>query len=188
MPALSVDYTGSTILINDTEGNLLSSTIITSCEKETLRIEVEEMPEALVNGASCRLLILSSPAPYEYQGRVLREGSRMSIALFRGQEMENRGNMRYKINSPALIEHLVCNGQAYPLHTPLKVELMNISKSGVRFSTPYYAMTNGDRFQMRMKISDSEKLLIADVNNCLDNGTESSEYGCLFLIGSEKAV
>ena len=188
MPASSVDYTGCTILINDTEGNLLSSTIITSCEKETLRIEVEEMPEKLVSGASCRLLILSTPAPYEFQGRVLKEGSRMSIALFRGQELEHRGNMRYKINSPALIEHLVCDGHAYPLHTPLKVELVNISKSGIRLHTPYYAMTIGDRFQMRMKISDSEKLLIADVNNFVDNGTESSEYGCLFLIGSEKVV
>ena len=41
---------------------------------------------------------------------------------------------------------------------------------------------------MRMRISDSEKLLIANVIHHTDNDTKASEYGCQFLIGSEKVV
>lgn len=186
MAASSGDYTGCSILIHDEGGNHLCSTVVTSFDKSTLRIEVEETPKNLINGAFCRLLILSSPAPYEYHGRVIKEGTRIAIAMYKGQEKENRGAARYEVNLTARIEHLICDGRAYPLHTPLEVRVLNISKSGVRFRTPFYALSDGDRFNMRMKISDNEKLLIASVTNHSDHESKTSEYGCSFLISKDK--
>ena len=188
MAAMSGDFSGCSVLIYDEAGNHLGDTVVTSYDKASLRIEVQMMPYSLDAGAGCRLLILSAPIPYEFLGRVAREGAKKVIAMYKGKEKESRGSMRYKVNYPALIENLICDNRAYPLHTPLKVTLLNISKSGVRFRTPHYSMTVGDKFQMRIRISDTEKLLIADVINHVDKESISSEYGCRFLVGSEKVV
>ena len=184
MAVSSGDYTGCSVLIYDADGNHLGNTVVTDYDKGSLRIEVEETPEVLASGAGCKLLILMSPTPFEYQGRVSREGTKTIIAMYKGQEKESRGATRYKIELKALIEYLVCDGRAYPLHSPLEVEVVNISKSGVRFRTPFFAMSDGDRFQIRIKISGNEKQLIADVTNHIDVGSEASEYGCCFLISN----
>jgi len=188
MSALTSDYTGCSVLIYDEAGNHLGSTVVTDYNKNALRIEVQGAPSTLKVGSRCRLLILSSPSPCEYQGRVAREGAKKTIAMFYGQEKENRGAARFKVNFPAVIENLICDNRAYPLHTPLAIELVNISQSGVRFRAPYNALSDSDVFQMRMRINNSEKLLIANVVYHTDNGTETSEYGCRFLVGSDKVV
>lgn len=182
MKGLSGDYTGCTVMIYDTEGNYLDSTAIREYYKETLRIEVQKIPADLTVGAGCRVLILSAPSPCEYQGRIVKEIGANTIALYQGQEKESRSDVRYNVCLPALIEFLVCDGRAYPLFTPIEVEIKNISKSGVRFKAQVNSLLDGDRFQMRMKISSNEKLLIADVVHHDDNEDESSEYGCKFLI------
>jgi len=184
MTSLSSDYTGCTVFIYGTGGDHLGSTLVSSYDKKQLRIEVLELPEVLVAGAGCKLLIMSSPAPCEYLGRVVREGAKSLIAMYQGQEKENRKSVRYKINTTALIENLVCDLKAFPLLKPLEIKLINISKSGVRFSAPVYALIDGNRFQMRMKISDSEKVLIAEVIHHTNIGHEITEYGCRFLIGN----
>ena len=187
MSALSNDYTGCSILIYDAVDNHhLCSTVVTDYDKNEMRIQIEVAPPTLETGKVCRLLILCTPTPCEYQGRVLSEGTQKTIAMYQGQEKESRGAVRYELNAPALIEKLICDGQAYPLHTPLKVKLINISKTGVRFRTPNYSLSSGDQFQMRMKIGVNEKLLIAEVTNHIDKDSTTSEYGCRFLMVSEE--
>jgi len=188
MGALSSDFTGCSILIYDPGGKLHGTTVVTSYDRVMLHVNVEELPPDLKIGSSYRLLILSSPTPCEYQGRVVKEGSRVYIAMFQGQEKESRESVRYKVNFRAVVENLITDGKAYPMHTPLEVELLNISKSGVRFLAPVNSFLNGQRFQMRMKIGGGDKLLIADVVNHVDKDTLLSEYGCQFLIGSEKVI
>ena len=188
MKELSSDYTGCPVLVYDIEGNHLGSTIVTYYEKAALRIEIREIPSTLSPGAACRVLILASPSPCEYHGRVVKEGQKFQIAMYMGQVKENRGTVRYKIKITALIENLIYDGRAYPLFTRLKVNVLNISKSGVRLSAPKYSLMDGARFQMRMNISGNDKLLIADVVNRVDLAGDASEYGCRFLIGSERVV
>ena len=188
MTSISSDFTGCSILVYDEAGNQLGSTVITSYSRSSLRIEVMEIPHLLDVGSVCKLLILSSPSPCEYQGRIIKEANKRIIALFFGQEKENRGSTRYVVRFPARVENLICDGRAYPLHTPLEVALVNISQSGVRFRTKRETFSDGDRFQMRMTINNAAKLLIADVINHLDKDDELTEYGCRFLIGSESVV
>ena len=183
MKGLNGDHTGCTVLIYDTEGNHLESTVIKEYDKVALRIEVQKMPAVLSTGASCKVLILTAPSPCEYHGRVISDARRSAIALYQGHEKENRSAVRYRMNAPALIDNLICDGRAYPLFSPLEVCIVNISKSGVRFKAPNYSFIDGDRFQMRMKISENDKLLIAVVVNQKDVDNQTSEYGCQFLIG-----
>jgi len=175
-------------MIYDKTNTHSGSSVVTQHNKDTQKIVVEEAPSSLKVGDSCRILILSSPKPCEYQGRMISENPKTIIVIHHGREREGRGAVRYSIKSPAFIENLICASRAYRLHSPLEVELINISKSGVRFRSQYYSLLDGDRFQMRMKINNIEKLLIADVVNHMDIDAETSEYGCRFLIGSEKVV
>ena len=184
MAALSGDYTDCSILIYDQAGNHLGSTVIKYYDKVSLRIEVQALPPNLGVSDFCKVLILSTPSPCEYQGRINKEGARKTIAMFQGHEKESRAAARYKVNYPAMIENLVYEGRAYPLLTPLEVGLINISQSGVRFSAPNNSLSEDDKFQMRMKISESDKLLIAEVVNHKDNEMTASEYGCRFLVGN----
>jgi len=188
MSALSSDFTDCSVLIYDEAGKHLGDTVVVDYNKDALRIEVREIPPTLEAGSRCKLLILSSPSPCEYNGKVIKEGAKKIIAMFFGHVKENRKAVRYKVNSSALIENLIYDYRAYRLHTPLKVELINISQSGARFRATINSLSDYDRFQMRVRISDSEKLLIADVVNHLDKGSKISEYGCRFLIGSEMVV
>jgi len=188
MTSLSADFTGCPVLIYNEAGVQLGNSVVTHYSRNAMRVELKEIPSPLDVGGVCRLLILSSPSPCEFQGRVTRDGNRKGVAMYYGQEKENRGSTRYTVNYQAMIENLICEGKAYPLHTPLEATLMNISQSGARFRTPRYSFTDGDRFQMRMIIKDTAKLLIADIVNHVDKGEDSSEYGCRFLIGNERAV
>jgi len=185
MKSLNSDYTGCSIFIYDESGNQLNRTLVTYYNKRILRIEVEEPPLALDAGDACKLLIMTAPKPCEYQGRIIRIGRRKPIAMYSGKELENRAETRYKVKLPATIENYICDGSAYPMHVPLDVELTNISKGGTRIRTPYNALSKGDRFLMRMDISGRNKLLIAEVRNLFDVGSEASEYGCKFLVSSD---
>ena len=183
MAALSGDYNGCSVFIYDEAGELLVKTTVTYHNKREMSIEVKEAPPLRV-GESCRVFIMASPAPCDYQGRINRRGMKKSIALHHGKECESRESIRYKIRIPAQIENLICDYKAYRLHTPLDVETINISKSGVRIRAPFNALSDGDRFQLRMKIVGSEKVMIAEVTNHMDLGASGSEYGCRLLIGS----
>ena len=188
MSALSGDHTGCSVLIYDTQGNHLINTRVTHHDRKALRISIKESPDCLKLGDAYRLLVMSSPAPCEYMGRITKETQKQFFALYHGHEKEGRGAVRYKVNFPAMIENLIVEGKAYPLHTSLEIELINISKSGIRFRAPRLSLPDEARFQMRMKIGDGEKLLIADMVNYMDKDDGTTDYGCKFLIGSEKVV
>jgi len=188
MKSINSDYTGCSVFIYDESGNRLGNTYVTYYNRSILRIEVEEPPSALDAGDACKLLILTSPSPCEYMGRIIRIGKRKPIAMYRGREREKRAEVRYNVNMPAFIDNYICDGGVYPLHTPLQVEMINVSKSGARFRTPYYALNKDDRFLIRVKINRRFKLVIAEVMNQLHIDTSTSEYGCRFLVSGDGGV
>jgi hypothetical protein len=182
MAALSSDYTDNTVLIYDTNGTLLRTTVVTVYNKQEQRMQVRLMPSTLGVNDDCKLFILSSPSPCEYLGKVRKEAGVLYIAMFQGQEKENRGATRYAVDTHGQIDSLVCDDQPYPLHSPVKVMLINVSTTGMRFRTPYYCLTIGDIISMHLIVSGTEKQLIAKVVNYSDREHESSEYGCRFLV------
>ena len=181
MVGLNVDYTDHSILIYDMDGNHLVDTVVKEHDKADKQIRVGSMPASLKANDDCKLLILTSPTPCEYQGKVKKVGGAFFIAMFQGQLKENRTATRYAVNTPALIDIFVVDGQQYKLLNPVKVVLKNISTSGVRFLAPFYTFNDRDKFRMHMTISGSKKQLIAEVMNHLDNEPISTDYGCRFV-------
>lgn len=189
MGSINSDYTGCKIYIYDEDGNNLCCTQVTYYNRSVLRIEVEEPPSSLDAGDPCKLLIMTTPVPCEYRGRIIRIGKRKPIAMYHGRECEKRAEPRHKVVLPAHIDNYVCDGGIYPLHTMLPVKMINLSKSGVRFRTPHYALNIGDRFVMRISIKDKSRMVLAEVKNQLHSGTNFTDYGCCFMVcGGEEEL
>ena len=181
MAALSSDFTDQTVLFYDLKGNHLGDTVITGHDRRLQQIEVDLIPESLKINDDCKLLVLSSPIPCEYMGKIKKIGGSVYLALFQGQEKESRGSARYNVNTPAIIDAFIINREVQNLTTPIYVKLINISTSGVRFRAPYYSFEKGDIFQMHLSISNSSKRMTALVVNLRDNEPHSSDYGCRFI-------
>jgi len=181
MSVLAGDFSGCTVLIYDTNGNHLDSTVIKTHERKEQHIIVNRIPGELAVNDHCKLVILSSPAPCEFSGKIQKSGGSFFIAIYQGQEKESRNATRYPVKASALIDALVVDDRAYALQTPVKVDLINISTSGMRFRAPYYTLLKGDIIKMHLVISNTRKMITAEVNNNMDHLTEVSDYGCRFL-------
>ena len=182
MAVLSNDFTDHTVLVYNTQGDHLVSTVVMSHDKEARHIVLESMPRELKINENCRLIIITTPTPCEFLGKVKRLGGGYYVALFQGQEMEGRDAPRYPVSTPALITALIEDGQVYRIQTPVKVTLLNISTTGIRFRAPYYSFDIGDMFQMDMFIGRKQKKVTARVVNSADQDNVSSDYGCRFLL------
>jgi len=182
MPPLSSDFTNHTALVYDTAGNHLISTFVESHDREARQVVLNQMPEEIKANENCRIIILTSPTPCEFTGKVKKLGASFYVALFQGQEKETRDAPRYPVSNPALISALVEGGQIHRIQTPIKVTLINISTTGIRFRAPYYSFEVDDEFQMDLYIGSNQKKVTAKVVNNVDNKTDSSDYGCRFLL------
>jgi len=175
------DFTGCSIFIYDTSGNQLGTTVVREHDRKEQVIQVNIMPAELKPNDDCKVFLLSSPVPCEFFGKIRKSAGNLMIAMFQGQVKESRGAMRYSVNSPAEIEALVIEGKPYYLQNTVRVTLINISTSGVRFRAPHYTFNEGDIFMMNMAVSNSKKRITADVVNCLEKGIEHTDYGCRFM-------
>jgi hypothetical protein len=169
------------------EGKRLAETVITAHDKDALAVEVAAPPKT-ADGDRLELLILTSPVPCSYKCKVVKRGPRLLFALYQGKEKDNRSETRYKISAPATIDHAVVNS-VHTLSAPLEVQLVNISRSGIRFRAPHGAIARNARISLRFSVGGKTQVLLADVVNHADNPPEHTEYGCRFLAvltGGEK--
>ena len=167
-------------LIYDTEGVQVASVKIKQYHKQENYIELQDS-HALISGKQYEVLILTTPMPYVYHGRFQKLGGEMVIRLYKEKRRENRRETRYKVNLRTHISCLIYDEKLHSLHTPLKAQLLNISKSGMRFRAVYNALTVGNKFQMHMRIGNDDKVLTAEVVFCLDSPPEYSEFGCRLI-------
>ena len=176
------DFSGDNALIYDETGELLASVNIIEHDTKENAIEVRDLP-TLVVGDPCRVLILTAPAPYEYRGIIRKRARSRIITLYKGEVKENRKEDRYKIDAPARVEGLICEGKVYPLHTAVKANLINISKGGMRLRAEFNALTDGAEFQLRLMVGEIDKLLNAKVVRRDDASPDYSEFSCRLLTG-----
>jgi len=177
--ALRHDYTGHTVLIYSPDGEYLSKSTVSGHDRKSQWIELRsELPRSLKKDDICPLLIMTSPSPCEYKGRVVKDGWKYVFALFKGSVKENRRMERYKISFPVTVEDLIIGGDKFPLFEILTVNIINISRGGVRFNAPLNSLLVGDKFSFRMEIGGDESLYTAVVVNSVDKDSDLSEYGC----------
>ena len=172
------EFENCNVLIYNDKGDLLANVKILDYDWREKSIVVKNIP-ILANVRHCDLLILSSPAPFSYKGTMYQnyDGNK-AIKIYQEKEQENRKEMRYKVNLPASIRNFIYDGKDYPLSTPLDVEIVNISKSGMRFRSKPNAFEKGNKFHISMKLGDNEKTLTAEIVNHLNISADLTEFGC----------
>jgi len=181
MMSFESKYVGCQAVIYSPDGKFLSRGAISSHDKDWDRVELSNgIPLELNINDECTLLILIKPEPWEYSVRVVKAGSKRAFVLLKGKPSENREIIRYQINFDAHIVALVREDNEYPLIVPLKVNVINISKSGLRLRADSNTLLKGDIFTLAINIEGKDRIVTAEVANHLDNNNVS-EYGCRLL-------
>jgi hypothetical protein len=178
-----------TAYIYDDNDCFLLKTRVTKYDSKTREIEIAGNP-GLKKGAQCKVVIETTPLPYEYMGRVTTVGMQpFNIALYneRRQTSEHRQYQRFKANTPAKINHFIFNGCAYLMKSPLTVSLVDISQSGLRIRSDGSILILGNRYELQLRMGEKNELLIIEVMNCNRVGATDIEYGCKLCSGYEDA-
>ncbi|MDR1691937.1 MAG: PilZ domain-containing protein [Oscillospiraceae bacterium] len=169
---------GCKAYIYNLKDELMTETTIADSYSDAMEIEVRAHPD-LINGETCKVIILTSPTPYEFMATIRARGGKfVTLALYHGKEKENRRSTRYKLDGLAVIEHIGTTR----LQTPIQVHLINISAGGVRIRAPWHTMAIGSIFALRLKIGEKHTQLLAEVVNSLDTSSEFTEYGCSLVM------
>lgn len=171
------DFTKCNVLIYDEKDNLLCNVKIWEHNVLENYIVVQDWPE-LAGVDQCKLLILTAPAPFSYIGAIRKYNLDRQIKLFEEHMEENRQEIRYKTDLPGNIEGLVYDGKSFPLHTKLEVRILNISKSGMRILAKENTLNADDRFQIKVKIGENDKLLTCKTVNSRSTTGGFIEHGC----------
>ena len=179
------DYVSCRTLIYDEDGEFLTNAKILDHDSNENTIKVQNLP-ALDSRKKCELIILTAPKPYSYKGTIHKTSinkadSGKLIRLYKEKEAENRREPRYSTNILTRIEALIFDSTVYKMHTAIAVQLINISKGGLRLRSKYNALAIGNRFPVKVKIGDSNTMLMAEVTNITDSETDYSEFGCYFV-------
>jgi len=174
------DYTGHAVLTYSPEGEFLGEGMILSHDKQLQWIELrnEFAPSTLKKDDICPLLIMTAPSPHEYKGRVVKYGKSLVFAIFKGKEKEDRATARHKVNLPITIEELMNDGNTSSSHEKIAANVINISRTGVRFSIPHKSLLVGDKVSFRMRVAENDRLYAAVVVNSISKDSNISEYGC----------
>ena len=178
--ALRSDYTGRNVLIYDSNGKLLCETSITEHDRNSMQIKVKQLPDT-GSSENLKLLVMSQPAPSDFQGRVVRIGKDKEIALYNGKERELRGSTRYQVDVVSKIENYVENNVFRPADPVVSIRLINISTSGLKFVSADQSLQTGQAFQIRMQIGQQEQLIVAQIVHFHVDATGTANYGCKIL-------
>ncbi len=177
-------YSNLSVIIHDKYGNQITRSNIISYKSDELVMEISSsLPRDLLNEQVSVLIIKASEKPYEYGGVIRRITPESSfISLYKGKEKEGRSAKRYKFESPAVIDNLVFDTEYSPLHTPIRVDVVNISSSGILFNAKpdYFALNS--LLSIKLKIGEKETRLIGEVISSQNKSdSEDSEYACKFI-------
>lgn len=179
----NLDYTGCKVILYDSSGVHLGSNVIKEYLRSSGQVSLlQSFPASLREKMECKLLILCSPIPHEYSGRVMREGFETLIGLYRGREKAWRAAERHAVDMPAVVDSLFVDGGGHEFHTPLNIKLVDMSGGGLRFSAPGYSFLVGNVIRVRFNPSGDERLLMLKVLNSSEKDTGETEYGCSFVL------
>ena len=174
------NFLNCTAIVYNDKGGLLANTKVVMHDVQNNLVELQGLPD-FTGDKRCTLLIFSTPSPFFYNGTMYMDGRSKLVKLYNEKKADKRKEPRFNIDLPAKIENLIYDGIKYPLHTPLDIRLVDISKNGMRFRSVFNALSKGDIFQMRMGNASSDIILIARIINRTDVTPENSEFRCFFM-------
>lgn len=187
---LAGNYTGCTIFIYDTFGNMLAKATVAEHSGDARPLVVYSRALATKSGAHVSVLIAAGNVLHEYSGRLrtsVMDGAATEILLFQGKVKESRAAKRYNVNTEAFIHAMVFGGTILRLLHPLKALIVNLSTSGVLISTPPNYFMIGHVFKLVFAIEDNSTTVFAKVVRITGAAADAVQYGCAFVAIDEAA-
>ena len=177
---MGAKFDGCIVYIYDLSEKMLGISEVKTHNLINSSIEIGYV-DAIEDGVKYELLILSSPSPHTYSCIAEKRGRKITLKLFRGEKKEQRDDIRYKVLGFIDVFAYIDGGKSFELHTSQEANLINISRSGIRFKMKRNSLMVGDTVQIRFKVKEIEKVLTVNVVNQTDVDDKISEYGCKLL-------
>ena len=174
------NFNGCVVLVYNNEGNQIAQTSVLDLRLSDETIMVSDLPFNI--NEEFDIIILTTPTPVTSKARMIKHMQGIStLRLSQSRLSEKRKEARYPVDIQAAVMDMLFDNVLYPLHTPVGVNLINLSKNGTRLSARNYTMLEGDFLRIRLKIGANNQIWTLHVVNQLDRDSESSEYGCKLM-------
>ena len=154
---LENDFTDHTVIVHDDKGVKIAEANIVEYDIILGNIRIEEDLQ-LSTGDNVQLLILTSPSPCAFHGRIgPRIQNMTTIALHSGKSKEDRTFERFSIDSinsiesTGTIDGVIRDNKTVDM-PPVKVRLINISQGGIRFSGTFGILHKKDEILINTKL------------------------------------
>ncbi len=179
------NFTGCRVIVKDAaeDKELLDSTILDhNLDFNTIRV-LCQVAGTFERVSQVSLIVFTNKGLFFYHGTIFRSfyANSTEIALFRGENVENRGSPRFPLPAPGSIDSIVIAEQAVVLRTPLLVNSVNISSTGILITTLPEAFTLGQSFRVTLDVDGYRAPLFCRVVRILRLSHSLSQFGCTFI-------
>lgn len=172
------------IIVKDMKhGKVVADTYILGYDWKTNIVRVSATS---LKGQECSelsVLIFGKDGFYEYLGKVERTsvGNETVIGLYSGQERKGRSSRRYEFHADGDITQIKIENTFITLSIPIEFHALNISATGILFSTYKGSFHKYDRIRIRMPLKDKVLEMECKVVR-IENSTDWEEkYGCKIM-------
>ncbi len=180
----SIDFTNSRVILKNMDNDeKIADSKILEYHKEYHSIVVKLPLTAKIDSDRFSVLILTSTNVIHYLG-TLRKVFNLGyaeIALYKGEEKEERKAVRYPINVEGIVDALVVSNQIVKLNVPVSASLINISSTGVLVMALSDCLYIGSIFRLCVQIGDVETTLYCNVVRMSEVDITTAGYGCVIV-------
>lgn len=184
MTGIPNDFAGyKAIIYDDAHEKTIAEATIVSFDREQYSAVVRtSKPMGEATRERLSILILCEDSVFECKGNVRKQtgGRQLEIALFQGRIKNDRAAVRYTLSAPATVENLMIGGRLIPLHTPVEVDVINLSAAGMLIGAQVPLLNIGTAFQLKLSVADRETVIHAQVVRINVIQADHIEYGCRF--------
>lgn len=172
------------IIIKDMkQGKVVADTYILGYDWNSNIVRVSATSLGGQVGSELGVLIFGKDGFYEYLGRIERSNvaNETVIGLYSGQERKGRSSRRYDFHADGEITQIRIENTFITLAVPIEFQALNISATGILFSTYKGSFDKYDKIRIRMPLKDRTLELECKVVR-IENSTDWQEkYGCKIM-------
>lgn len=169
------------VVLRDAEnGQLVAETRISEIDaaRNAIKIPANSVMERATKAVT--VLIFGRDSLYEFygvmRGQVL--ANTIEVALGKGQERENRSDVRYPVDTDGVVEAILYHHCKVILRKPIWVMTKNISANGVLIRTFAGSFEVGDQIQLLLDLKGRELRKQYEIVRKQNGGIWTEEYGC----------
>ncbi|SFQ42585.1 PilZ domain-containing protein [Lachnospiraceae bacterium XBB1006] len=169
------------VVLRDAEnGELVAETRIIGIDTSRNVIKISANCVEKRETKAVTVLVFGRDSLYEYYGVMHGQivANAIEVALGKGQEKENRANVRYPVDTDGVVEAILYRHCKVILRKPIWVMTKNISANGVLIRTFAGSFEIGDHIQLLLDLKGREMRKQYEIVRKQNGGIWTEEYGC----------